>query len=293
MDGGAVEQKFRLEANNFDWMARRLTPRRFYPPKRGIYQHIGDRPLTNADVNPKPVKLIEIPDIEAIGVQVGKYKGNLCLLLQLGLSYPFREDRLVLARKSKAQWNDTFNLWEIPIFSQHKKVALQEAWGWLEQIFFELNWNFAVVPIYWNYSVPDSVISGLRKKLDQLNSFWETGEVAYQHFSQPALVYSSYSRAELEDKALDSFYSLYPPGTQFEKEIILKQTCVNYLRHKESAYHLLLAAKESKRSYSEYLAVFRKINKAIALAYPWLSQECERQNSLKTHDEQVWQQAGY
>ena len=102
--GEVMEQKFTLEVNNFDWMARRLTPRRFYPPKRDIYQRIGDRSLTNADVNPKPVKLIEIPDIEAIGVQVGKYKGNPCLLLQLGLSYPFREDCLVLARKSKAQF---------------------------------------------------------------------------------------------------------------------------------------------------------------------------------------------
>jgi hypothetical protein len=48
--------------------------------------------------------------------------------------------------------------------------------------------------------------------------------------------------------------------------------CVNgELRYRQSAYHLLLKIEKP------YLKVFEEINNAIAQAYPWLLQECQRQ----------------
>jgi hypothetical protein len=273
-----VEQSFSLQPNVSDWMVRRLTPRRLYPPK----------PKKQVSVIPsiRP-KLIEVPDIEAIGVQVGKYQSHPCLLLQLAFQFPFKEECLAIAKKGNAQWNDTFNLWEIPLLSQDKKSAIYEAWDWLERLFFEHSWNFWDIPVYWNYGVSDNVLTKIQEQIGKLNNFWITGAIEYREV-EPSLVYRGLTAEELALKTAKAIKAMYPGKTVFKWDIVSERSCVNYLRHKESAYHLLLLAQGLRVDGTtrtpercSYQKIFKKVNEAIADAYPWLADECRRQIQLK------------
>jgi hypothetical protein len=83
--------------------------------------------------------------------------------------------------------------------------------------------------------------------------------------------------------AIAHFLSLAGSSGQrlYEREqVFVPRACVNYLRHQESAYHLMLKMNSNNKG-GDYQRTFKKINQAIASAYPWLEAECQRQINLK------------
>ena len=62
----------------------------------------------------------------------------------------------------------------------------------------------------------------------------------------------------------------------------LHRICVNYLRHCETEYEQLLDAKFGMTGSSEcYLEIRRKVLRKIAEVYPWLAEECKKQDYLE------------
>lgn len=276
-------QEFRLVTGSYDWAARRLTPRKLYPPRFSAEMGNRSQPLTNADVNPKRFSLISVPDTEAIGITTGKYKGDHVPLVQLGLAYPFREDCLSFAQKAKAQWNDTFNLWEIPILSQSKEFAIREIWGRITDLFVEFKWSDRVIFIHWSYPVPEYVIDKLKIRIKKLNCFWEGPPKLLQEdlFSpvSPELVYRELSFEEIKRRAI-AYCKTQKFATDTDNVSNWETLSVNYLRHQESAYHVLLNM--ASNNEQSYLQVFKKINEQIGKDYPFLAEECQRQIAVRS-----------
>lgn len=250
-----------------DWMATRLTPRKYYPPKPS-----SEGSLYTSRWHPG---LIEIPGVEGFWVSVGKYKSERCLLLQLAARHPFRDEVRKLAQKKLATWNATFNTWDIPILSQVAKDALAEVWDLIEVCFFELPWSHEVLELHWQYSTSESNFQVIDRRVDQLNQFWDNGSVDFYDFST-SLVFPGLSLAEIEEKSYKAFQELRPNSVwKPESEGSMHNLCVNYLRHRESAYHLLLKTEQ------DYLKTFRQINREIARVYPWLKDAAEKQIRIK------------
>lgn len=85
------------------------------------------------------------------------------------------------------------------------------------------------------------------------------------------------SRDEVEKSALECIRGLscspqWIPKTESSRNRI----CVNYLRHRQSAYHLLL------KQDLPYLKAFTLVNQAIASSYPWLIAEATLQIKKKS-----------
>lgn len=257
-----------------DWLATRLTPNKFYPPQPK--EVVISRPLTAADVNPKPIKEIVIPGAEGISVEVGKFGRGKSLLLRIAIATPFHHSVMRFAKNHLGKWNSIFNTWDIPILSQVKSDALREGWGKIEDAFFELPWY--LIELHWHYSISENDLSVLEKRLKHLNNFWNNAIVNYP-VSSISLVYPHLSKDEVVNQAIAAYRKLYPRGKwnpDKASDTALQGLCVNYLRHECSAYHVLL---ESEVSYSR---AFRDINNAIAIAYPWLKAVAEKQISSRS-----------
>lgn len=254
-------------------MSTRLTPRKYYPPST-VEVVASNKPLTSYDLNPKPQFNPEMPGIEGIGIQTGRWKQELALLVQLAPRNPFADNVRGFVGKH-GSWNSTFNYWEAPILSQHKGDALNEVWRWVEDAFFEIDWSSPTIELHWNYALSEKALRLLKHKVTQLNSFWELGEIDYLETSV-SLVYTALRREQIEQDALETQRALLP-GSQWvpQSKRSKNRLCVNYLRHRQSCYHLLL------KQEVPYLKAFRDINQAIAQAYPWLSEECSRQIGSK------------
>lgn len=265
-----MESVIKLIIGEYDWQSTRLSPRKYYPPslkKDNILSH----PLTNADVNPKPVRTIIIPGVEGIGVSIGKYKGVKSLIVSFAHPTPFIDSIRIFAIKHYATWNDIFNVWDIPVLSQNKSNALGEIWDLIEESYFELPWSN--IELHWNYLISEKSLVALSNRIEQLNNFWESGVIDY-YPPEVNLVYQGLSKQEVIKNAIAAFYE-YLPNAKWKPEEAsteaLDKLCVNYLRHKCSSYHLLL---KTELSYSK---VFHKINEVIALCYPWLENEAKQQ----------------
>lgn len=267
-------QQIKLITGEYDWMATRLSSRKFRPPsiKKEI---MGDKPLTAYDLNPKPYTVTTILGVEGMGVEIGKYRGQRCLLLRLAHATPFVDTLLIYCRQNLAVWNDVFNVWDIPILSQNKSNALREIWGKIEEIYFEIPWTD--IELHWRYSISDQNLSALKGRIYQLNNFWASGVIDYAPI-EVSLVYQGFTQQQLEKEAIASFHKHLPQAKwspENAEQEALNRLCVNYLRHKCSAYHVLL---KSELSYSR---VFRDISLAIASCYPWLKNEAVRQLKSK------------
>ncbi len=252
-----------------DWLAARLTSRKIYPPKLATD---GEIKLYTGRWHPG---MIDIPGPEGFEVSVSRYKGKRCLLVSIACKNPFVQGVLRFARKQLAEWDDAFNVWKIPVLSQVKTAALAEAWEVVESAFFEIPWQHEILEMHWRYALSEQNFEVLQNRIQILNCFWESGEISFDE-PEPCLVFPGISRVDLEQKAIDSFHQLYPDAKwEPESEQALLSLCVNYLRHKESAYHILL---KSEQAYGK---TFRQINLAIATAYPWLEAVAKRQISTK------------
>lgn len=279
MQGGVISQQIELKTGEFDWMATRLTSRKYYPPKQGANFN-PDRALTVADLNPKPYQPTYIPGTEGMGVQVGKWKQQRALIFALAPTVPFADEVRHFASK-RGSWNNYFNYWEIPILSQHKVDALNEVWLLIVDSYFELQWLNRTIELHWNYQVDERNWAILRHRIKGLNTFWETGEIQESRPCSVSHLYEGMSKEEVELAAISSIQELlrnhqWTPKTASS----LQRVCVNYLRHKQSSYHLLL------KQGVPYLKAFTQINQTIARAYPWLEDECFFQIKLKSEDGQ-------
>lgn len=250
-----------------DWMATRLTSRKHYPPKPSV--------TASYYVLPFHPSIIKTPGVEGFGIKIGKYKGEPSLLVSIALQHPFTDVARQFAKRKLAAWNDVVNIWDIPILSQSKKNAIAEVWDVIETAFFELQWSHEVLEIHWNYSISTQNFERLQRRIQQLNEFWDTGSIDWREIT-PDLVYPRIDPEELKYKAFQAFQKLCPHSEWTPQSNSAMQTlCVNYLRHRESAYHVLL------RSQQDYLKTFCQINQAIAIAYPWLEKEAKRQIEVK------------
>lgn len=280
-------QQIKLCIGEYDWMATRLTPRKYYPPK----PKIEDPRTADEIINSRPSNPIFIPGVEGMGVAATRWKGwgEWVLTLQLACTLPFNSEVMKLVKK-KGRWNDVFNYWEIPMLSRHEKEAMPEIWQWIVDAFLEIPWSHHTIELHWNYNVGDRNYRILKRKIEYINNFWETGEIDYPdiHLS---LVCRSISKEALEKVAISHMrYLVNTLGGRItswvpHSQSTLNRAAINYLRHRKSSYHLLLERlpqEDEKAKETAYLKVFLQINSAIAFEYPWLKQECDRQIQIKT-----------
>lgn len=251
--------KLILKLGEYDWCATRLTPRKYYPPKA---QPESDQPWEPSRFDPGAIC---IPGIEGIGIQFER-----CLVARLAIATPFSDTVRLFAKHRLCKWNDVFNTWDTPILSQSAKNALEEIWGLIEAAFFDLPWGSGNVEIHWNYAISDKSLNALQKRITALNNFWDfkTPEIEID------IIYRGLSQAEIEAAAIESLKEL--PFCKWEphSKAALNRLCVNYLRHRQSSYHVLL------QSQMPHLRAFGQVNRAIAQAYPWLEEEALRQIGL-------------
>lgn len=255
-------------------MATRLLPYPIHPPSET--QGRSDRPLSaDGGISRFDPAQITVPGIEGFGVEIGKIRQERTLLVRVAAAAPFSGEVRSLAKRSLAQWNPIFNTWDIPILSQTKGNALKETWNWIEEAFFEVPWYSEILEVHWRYKISEKSLQGLKARIHNLSHFWTNGVIDYPSF-QVDLVYGGLSRQQIEEGAIAAFKELRPlsPWTP-STEGSINRLCVNYLRHRQSSYHVLL--KTSK----PYLQIFRDINQSIAAAYPWLSHEATRQIEVK------------
>lgn len=244
-----------------DWLATRLHPeRRYLPPKPPD----PDRPY-NPDSRWHP-GMILIAGAQGIEVSVGKYKSQSSLLVKLALDRPFTDDARRLAKAKLARWNEVFNVWEFPILSQLKRDALEEVWALIEEIYLTI-YIHTRLEFHWHYDDSPQIINALKVRIDRLNRLWTDGFADTWDY-QVSLVYPALTKAELEAQAI-AYLSAH--GVTQIKVEDFSNVCVNWLRHTQSAYHILLKTdQDATRS-------FRQINRAIATAYPWLAETANLQ----------------
>lgn len=263
-----------LITNQPDWLSTRLTPNRHYPSQQK--EITLDRPLTAADLNPKPIKEIVIPGAEGIAVEIGKFGRERALIVRIAIATPFHQSVTGFAKNHLGRWNSVFNTWDIPILSQVKSDALREVWGKIEDAFFELPWH--LVELHWHYSISENDLGVLTKRLKHLNNFWNSAVVHYP-VSLISLVYPHLSTDEVVAQAIAAYRKLYPRGVwnpDKASSTALDGLCVNYLRHECSSYHVLLDSEISP------LRAFRDINTAVGVAYPWLKDTADKQIKAKS-----------
>lgn len=250
-----------------DWLATRLTPRKYYPPETFSTD-------TKASIYPSKwhPSLIKIPGVEGFNVVVGNYKSQRCLLVQLAKTFPFADNTRIFAKRRLANWNDVFNTWDIPILSQLKNFALKEVWNIIETAFFELDWDSLELELHWQYAISERSTQVLKSRVEKLNNFWDTGIVEF-YDCETNLIITGISKEELEIEVYRVYKSFQWDANT--KDTAMAKLCVDFLRHKKSAYHLLLNTDQA------YLQTFKQINQAIASAYPWLKNEAMRQISIK------------
>lgn len=273
--------KLKLVLGEYDWMATRLTPRKYFPPrqskgKENQAEKPRDSPLpADGGIRRFSPEDIQIPGAQGFGVKVSKIQGVRCLVLMVATPNPFHCSVRSVAKGGNAAWNQHWNTWDFPILSQTKGNALKEIWYLIEEAFFEVMWTTGVLELHWHYQISDQNLKALEKRISSLNNFWETGSLDHDP-PQVDLVYGGLERLEVEVEALKEFQNLQPLSKWVPtSEESLNRLCVNYLRHRQSSYYLLL------KSDRTYLQVFAQINRAIAQAYPWLQNEAERQIALK------------
>lgn len=269
-----------LKTGDFDWLATRQTPRKLFPPtlkKEEDQAKKGD--LTAYDLNPKPIHEIFVPGAQGIGVRIGKYGKERCLMLHLALPSPFNNNVLSFAEHSLCKWNSIFNTWDMPILSQIKKDALNEIWAKVEDAFFEIPWYYSVIELHWEYAISERDIAVLKKRIDSLNNLWDkTVPIIQYPLLKKSLVVPGLSEKDLLENAINYYRQAYPQSSWNPELASLParhKLCVNWLRHRYSAYHILL------ESNKPYLAVFTEINDAIAEVYPQFKEETNRQNQQK------------
>lgn len=270
-----------LKIGEFDWLSTRLTPKKLFPPTLER-KEVEKGKLTAYDVNPKPVKEVFVSGIHGIGVRIGKYGRERCLVLHLAFPAPFNENVLTFAKYSLCKWNHIFNTWDMPILSQIKKDALNEVWAKIEDAFFEVQWYSSVIELHWEYAISDHDLAVLRKRIEGLNNLWDkTVPIIQYPLSDVSLVVPGLSDEELLENAINYYHQAYPQSSWKPKTASLsaqQKLCVNWLRHRHSAYHILL------ESEMPYLEVFTKTNNAIANCYPRFSEEVARQNRQKERE---------
>jgi hypothetical protein len=246
-----LEPRIELIKIASDWLATRLSDRKFYPPKKNY--------VSQKAVPGRP-QLITIEGIEGVEVCFGQIKGVRCLMLRLALYTPFIEDVLDWVFPRKAVWNSIFNVWELPIISKTETDALKEIWNYLEEILFaDIFYDFRL-KIYWRWRVSDSNFKILQHRINRLKSkiFPDVAGMPHKH-------------------------SCVVPGLDLESLLLKKpkswnseQWQVNDIRHNYSSYLALLTQIERYNLF-EYKQVFVKVNNAIAYHYPELAVECDRQ----------------
>lgn len=254
-----------------DWMIERSTPRIYTPPPIERRKDLTAKPqLTNYEVNPKRRRCLCVPGSQAIDIGNSVFEHGRVLALSLAFSDPFEERCLCLARDNDAHWNTIFNVWQIPIYARTAKLAVPLIWSLVESAYYDCNWGRGDIFLHWRLRGVRQ--EALEREVAILNGNYDI-QPAWSLLDPPPrwlyLVDTEIDRYELEKAAALNF--LEETGRcPIDSELGI--ACVNYLRHKRSAYEDM--AKVRTRGY---LKNFTEVNRAIAKNYPWLSSVCDQQ----------------
>lgn len=226
---------------------------------------------------PPPTRIIDGPQMIMVGNMPNRNGCNV-LMVQLGPATPFTDSWLTFADEYSAQWNPIFNFWQIALKNRTMNSAIKESWAIIQDALLMCDWEHRIeFQLRWG-QINQSEVNAYGKFTKAMNNFWVGGDMPFIQEGR-ALVHPLDPLGVVLNKALAHATSR---GVRNISHSQWAKCCVNYLRHRCSAYdsRLRLLPGGEQKTLKEF-QVFRETNNAIAQAYPELSHEVNRQNKRK------------
>lgn len=263
-----------------DWEARRLTPRRYYPPKPKTDKtepNTVDPNFTGQIAPPRPPIYINAPQGIIFGYGSNR-NGRRALMVQFGMVNPFLDETLRFMRRCQGQWNPTFNLWQVPIISQTVRTAMKESWVLAQDALLEPQWGWHIEMLVRWPQLTDNELRALDQFVTVTNNFWALG-IGNLEIATDLAPVAIFSKDELAQRVSEHMLT-HAKGENKQRRTTARHW-VNYLRHQHTAYEarLRLIPYAAQEDYA--LQVFQQCNNAIAEAYPYLSKEVLKQNAWR------------